>query len=228
MNLTDIRATPVFWDRFAPWYERWATRGKYHQPIIREVGRVSEKGWRVLDIGAGTGMLSLPLAAIGCYVDALEPSGGMRQLLTEKATRLNLDPSIQVIGSTWEEFPLQPQVYDLALACNSLHLTYGGIRQGLQKVFELEADYVMLFTEIGRSIFIDFKALHESQDAYEFLFIKTLELDSSFRFEYRSEVDEVCSLLGTEIRTLPCGQTLIQKDRVRAAAVLWEKKTKKG
>ena len=38
-------------------------------------------GWRVLDMGAGSGILSLPRCTIGCEVTAMEPSIGMRSLL---------------------------------------------------------------------------------------------------------------------------------------------------
>jgi len=43
-----------------------------------------EPGWKVLDIGAGNGVLSLPLCAIGCEVTALEPSWGMRSLFLRR------------------------------------------------------------------------------------------------------------------------------------------------
>ena len=48
-------------------------------------------GWRVLDIGAGSGILSLPLCAIGCDGTAMEPSIGMRSLLYKEALNRGID-----------------------------------------------------------------------------------------------------------------------------------------
>ena len=224
VNLTSLHVSPEFWDRLAPWYERWASRGRYHQPIVGEISKFCEPGWRILDIGAATGTLAIPLAGLGCRVDALEPSSEMLRFMMDKLQRLDLHMAIHPLPCTWESFVPTQETYDVILACNSLHLTRGGLRSGLEKIFDLGSRYVLLITEIGESIFIDFKALHESQQAYDFMFIKTLELDSSFYFASQGEAEEVRLLLGTDLEVLPCGTSFIQRDRATAATVLWERK----
>lgn len=224
MNLTTLRRNLEFWDRFAPWYTKWADRGSYHAPLISEIAKICEPEWNVLDIGAATGVLSIPLAALGCRVHALEPSAVMRFFLEARLDQLNLEKVIEPVASTWEAFIATPGMhYDLALACNSLHLTMGGIPEGMKKIFRLGARHVLLITEINQSIFIDFKSLHYAQTTYEFQFLKTFDLDSSFRFEDEAEVYGLQNLLGRPIQAETNASGLVEKEGVQAAVVLWEK-----
>ncbi len=91
MNITTLKPEDsTFWDRFAPWYEKWLTRCGYHKVILHELRSIIEKEWSVLDIGAGTGVLSIPMASFGCNVKALEPSNGMTTIFRHKLDVLNL------------------------------------------------------------------------------------------------------------------------------------------
>ena len=91
MNITTLKPGDItFWDRFAPWYEKWLTRGEYHKVILRELRGIIEKEWSVLDIGAGTGVLSIPMASFGCNVTALEPSSGMITIFRHKLDVLSI------------------------------------------------------------------------------------------------------------------------------------------
>jgi 2-polyprenyl-3-methyl-5-hydroxy-6-metoxy-1,4-benzoquinol methylase len=103
MNLTTIHGDLSFWDIFAPWYEKWLSRGSYHQPLIKELSSIIEPGWRVLDIGAATGVLSLPLSALGCTVEAVEPSEGMRRIFNKKLTGFGVR-DIDISPERWESY----------------------------------------------------------------------------------------------------------------------------
>ena len=59
--------------------------------------------WRVLDIGAGSGILSLPLCAIGCDGTAMEPSIGMRSLLYEEALNSGLT-GLEAAKINWKTY----------------------------------------------------------------------------------------------------------------------------
>jgi len=65
-------------------------------------------GWRVLDIGAGSGILSLPLWAIGCDVTALAPSIGMR-IFSMKKFQQGID-WMKVSEEKLEDVPLHDLV----------------------------------------------------------------------------------------------------------------------
>jgi len=59
-------------------------------------------GARVLDIGGGTGTHAVPLAAMGCDVTVVEPSGAMREEL-EKNLSSSGAGAITVIPTRWED-----------------------------------------------------------------------------------------------------------------------------
>ncbi|MFZ5996317.1 MAG: class I SAM-dependent methyltransferase [Nitrospirota bacterium] len=225
MNLTRLRGTIAFWDYFAPWYEKWISRGTYHMPIVREISQMIDPGCRILDIGAGTGPIAIPLASMGCIVRALEPSSGMRDFLSAKLLSFGIE-NIKIVPERWEDFTIhQEDEFDLVVACNSLHLTSGGIAEGMKKVFSLGAFYVALVTEINQNIFIDFKHINTLQNAYNYLFIRKYHVDSSFYFESPEEVLELKDALGVEmICTAMRDGRPVQCDSTDIAIVFWERK----
>lgn len=83
--------TVHFWDGYAKWFKLWIEHSDYHDKIIKALMTMVKPGWKILDIGAGNGILSLPLCAIGCDVRAIEPSTGMRSLLHEDAGKRGID-----------------------------------------------------------------------------------------------------------------------------------------
>ncbi len=221
MNLTTLKGDIQFWDVFAPWYEKWITRGQYHQALIREISQMIEPGWKVLDIGAATGVLSFPMVSIGCKVEALEPSKGMQQIFRNKITDLGIT-QIDIVDSNWEDFH-STKSYDLILACNSLHLTKGGIKEGMKKVFSFNTQYVCLITEINQTIFIDFKEIDSVQEDYSFLYIRNYKLDSSFVFDNMDEVKELAELLNRDIQVDLRNERYIQYDSTDVAVLWWER-----
>ena len=80
-------ATVSYWDGNAQWYKLWVEHNRYHNSIIQVLTSYVKPGWRVLDIGAGNGILSLPLCAMGCDVTAVEPSSGMQRLLQNEVIK---------------------------------------------------------------------------------------------------------------------------------------------
>lgn len=81
-------------------------------------------GSRVLDIGAGTGTLAIPLAAHGCAVVAVEPAEAMREALHIYERQQAVRP-ITVIPKRWED--VQPEdlgePFDVVFASYSLMIT---------------------------------------------------------------------------------------------------------
>jgi len=224
MNLTTLRGSVAFWDQFAPWYEKWLSRGTYHRGIIRAVSEMIEPGWCVLDIGAGTGVLSIPMASIGCSVSAIEPSKGMGELFSAKLSSLDVD-TVEIAAIRWEDFQMgEGGHYDLILACNSLHLTQGGIAGGMKKAFSLGGAYVSLITEINQDIFIDFRSIDSLQDRYNFLSIRKYRADSSFFFEGMHEVESLQEVLNSEVQVSIEEGRPVERDSTDIAVVWWERK----
>ena len=223
MNFTTLSGDSEFWNSVAPWYEKWISRNEYHRLIISEISHMIEPGWKVLDIGAGTGGLSIPLSALGCEVSALEPIREMRGILKDKVTSLNIG-SITVFQENWNEFNDElARGYNLIIACNSMHLVPKGFMNGMSKVFHSLPSYICLVTEINKGISFDFKEIDRMQDSYNFLYIKNIAIDSSFYFRNDEEVTKLECLMNKKIHTIRRNDQIVQPDSTDVAVLWWEK-----
>lgn len=72
----------------------------------------------VLDIGAGSGRWTIPLARVAGNVTTIEPSTAMRDMLSEniEAARLN---NIQIIQAPWEESIVAP--HDIVVCAHAMY-----------------------------------------------------------------------------------------------------------
>ena len=109
---TDVPdALRQYWDADAPTYDDWPEHGAWTpgekaawaSTLARSMDTPRA---RVLDVGAGTGFLSLAAAQLGCQVTALDISPAMLQRLRESAARENLE--IETICAAAEEPPPGP------------------------------------------------------------------------------------------------------------------------
>ena len=143
--------TPCFWQGYVRWYQQWMAHSHYHDGIVNTITSMARPTWRVLDIGAGNGVLSRPLARMGCEVTALEPSPAMRDLLGREARADRCD-GMHIDERRWETVRCEAfRDYDLILACNTLHLTQIGFAPALAKVFAAEPKSVLVVTEFFSS-----------------------------------------------------------------------------
>jgi SAM-dependent methyltransferase len=106
------RAAAAGFAASAPEYER----GRPGYPpeavelVVAELGL--GRGSRVLDLAAGTGKLSRPLAAAGLEVLAVEPVAEMRALI---------GPPIEAVEGTAEELPTQDASVDAVTVAQAFH-----------------------------------------------------------------------------------------------------------
>jgi len=176
-------ATVAFWEGYAKWYKLWLDHTDYHRPIVELLKEMVEPGWRVLDIGAASGVLSFPLAEMGCIVTALEPSLLMRSHLFREMFHKHTE-WVEVDERRWEDVSLMDyRGFDLILSCNTLHLTGIGFEGGLQKVFAADPAHVLIATEHVPGSFVRF-----AYASYVVAFGRTYKVDSSFGYHHLSEV----------------------------------------
>mgnify|MGYP002410802973 FL=1 len=100
-------------------------------------------GSSVLDIGAGPGTLSVPLALSGCPVTVVEPSSPMIEGI-ETYRRLTDAPPIRILHTTWEDAaPEEIGRHDVVIA--SLSLMMENIRDCIKKMDDCAESAVHLF-----------------------------------------------------------------------------------
>jgi SAM-dependent methyltransferase len=75
-------------------------------------------GSRVLEIGCGTGKATLPLARLGCGVVAVELSASMAAVAQEHLAGF---PSVEVVVSAFEDWPLPGEGFDFVLSATAFH-----------------------------------------------------------------------------------------------------------
>ncbi len=91
---------------------------KIGQAIVENIPL--DKSWKVLDFGAGTGLLTFYIQPYVGEIDAVDNSKGMLEKLKEKAEKAgvkNINPVLKDV----EREDLGTEVYDLAISSMTLH-----------------------------------------------------------------------------------------------------------
>ena len=221
--LTEIplhKKTTAYWDAQARWQQIWLEHNDYHLEAIRFLQEKVQPGWRVLDIGAGNGVLALPLQRWGCRVTALEPSQGMRNLLKSEISRRQTAPE-RIDRRRWEEVPVGDlREFDLILASNSLQLSTLGFQAALAKMFATRPPQVCVITEMGFpgiDLMVDYQDYHLSSSHY-------FHTDSSYAYHHLHEAwDHLAHRLGRIPSTREKGE--MRGKLVREHNHLWLKGT---
>lgn len=123
-NLPDVLR---FWDKKAENYSENVLGKKGEKRVRRVLSFLEKEGlnlkeMRILDIGAGPGAFTLPLAQRAREVVALEPVAGMVAIL-KKTIQANRRKNTQVVEKTWQEVDLEKEgfkgAFDLVFASMS-------------------------------------------------------------------------------------------------------------
>lgn len=113
-----------FWNSMAGKYERNQDQKRREERVNQIITMIERSGLdlngaEVLDIGAGTGSVAIPLAKLGARVTAIDFSDSMLTQLTERAERENV-PISRVLHLNWDEVDLDTYnlrgAFDLVIA----------------------------------------------------------------------------------------------------------------
>ena len=106
-------------------YER--TRPRYPAKILARLQEIAQlhSAKAMLEIGTGPGIASVEFAKMGVQMICLEPSLPACKLAQQKCAAY---PNVQFINTTFEEWELTNQKFDVVVATTSFHWLTSGIR----------------------------------------------------------------------------------------------------
>jgi SAM-dependent methyltransferase len=102
------------------------------------------RGARVLDVGAGTGRVSIALADLGCDVVAVDPSVPMLSALRSKSA----NTSIPIVAAEGAHLPFRPESFDVVIFARILYVI-ADWKASLREAFHTIKAGGLLFHEWG-------------------------------------------------------------------------------
>lgn len=104
-----------------------AARPLYPDAVLADLVALtgSQPGDQVLEIGCGTGQLTVPLAERGLRITALEPGADLAAIARRK---LAAYPGTAVVERRFEDYDLPPEPFDLVVSATAFHWVDPGIR----------------------------------------------------------------------------------------------------
>ena len=98
-------------------YDRLASAERLHPGILGWLPRSAD---RIVEVGAGTGRLTLDLIDRGREIVAIEPAKPLREILQRKLAAAGPGHgSVRVLHGFFDELPLSAGVADLVVACSA-------------------------------------------------------------------------------------------------------------
>jgi SAM-dependent methyltransferase len=97
-------------------YDRLATAERLHPAILGWLPRGVDT---IVEVGAGTGRLTIQLIDRGRRVVAVEPALPLRRILQRKLAAADTDRRVTVVPGFFDHLPVPPDVADLVIACSA-------------------------------------------------------------------------------------------------------------
>jgi SAM-dependent methyltransferase len=112
-------------DQAAELYDR--ARPGYPAELVAELVRFAgiTAASRVLEIGCGTGQLTVPLAEVGCEVVALDIGANMAAVARRNLAKY---PVVRVIVTAFEDWPLPAEPFDAVVSATAFHWVDPAVR----------------------------------------------------------------------------------------------------
>jgi len=148
------RENPVnHWDKRAEEFNR-STKGKSDRTERQVASLQLDPDYTVLDVGAGTGRLSVPIAKRVGSVTAVDQSRGMLDCLEENMAEEGLT-NVQYIQKRWEDVELGVDIepHDIVIASHSLGMF--DLQEAIAKMDAAAKKGVYIFTSASKWFFDD-------------------------------------------------------------------------
>ena len=128
------------WDGMAPRFRKWMDVDDYPALLLEKI-RITP-GCSILDVGCGTGAISIPAARTAGHVTALDISSEMLRILAEDARKERLS-NISCVNRSWDSMIVGKDIepHDIVIASRSM----GGssdLWKALEKVDSAALHYV--------------------------------------------------------------------------------------
>jgi 2-polyprenyl-3-methyl-5-hydroxy-6-metoxy-1,4-benzoquinol methylase len=145
-NRLDEATDLAFWERVAGDYDRGALAVRVPS-ILERIRALVPPGASILEVGAGTGAFTIPLAQDARPITAVDYSPAMLGVLRRKLER---DSTLKItpVLARWEDADVQP--HDVVLAANALYRT-ADLQVALTKMVRNARVRGIVLWSIGRS-----------------------------------------------------------------------------
>ena len=106
-------------------YDRLARAERIHPGVLEWLPRGVD---RIVEVGAGTGRLTLELLDRAREIVAIEPAAPLRDLLSRRLARAEHGRRAKVLDGFFDELPLPAECCDLVVACSAFtpEVAHGG------------------------------------------------------------------------------------------------------
>lgn len=133
-----------FKENFVKWYDLQLEYNSYPGVLLDRVQSRLDNSSTVLDVGAGTGAFTIPIAREIREVTVVEPSNEMLMRLCSKVDDLT---NIHLINKRWEDVNINDiGMYDMVIAANSLY-RIADIAEALKKMLSAAKKYLYIIME---------------------------------------------------------------------------------
>ena len=76
------------------------------------------EGGKIIEVGAGTGQATLPIARRGFRITSLEPGSSLRRIAVRNLAPY---PKVELLKTSFEDWPLEEHGYDLVISATAFH-----------------------------------------------------------------------------------------------------------
>lgn len=132
---------PESWDNIAPKFSKWMEKDDYPKKILNKIK--IEPNDSVLDVGCGSGAITIPMAKTAKKVTAMDISSKMLEILLEQAEKSNIN-NINILNKRIEDVKVdEVGKHDVVVASRSLN-GVANIQKELEKINKISQKYVFI------------------------------------------------------------------------------------